>query len=103
MQRLDQVPFVAAGGFTDDVNCGEQFEFLAQFAVSGGRVGEHGLTALAVDLERSLGDIDSDIDSRRISCHIAGRISCHVADRVLTHPYEYELLARPTLWQRFEF
>jgi len=67
------------------VNRGEGFEFLTQFAMSGGRVGPLGLRPLAVDLEGGFGDIDSDIDG--------GGGFFHIADRVLTHSYGYELLA----------
>ena len=45
MQRSDQGLFVAARGFTDDVNCREGFKFLAQFAMGGGCVGKLGLNS----------------------------------------------------------
>jgi hypothetical protein len=85
VQSAHQAPFIAAGGFADDVNGREHFELLAQLCVTGGSVGKLGLTTFAVDLESRLGDIDSDIDISGICFH---SIAC-----VLTHPYEYELLA----------
>jgi hypothetical protein len=63
MQGRYQVPFVAAGGLTDDMSTSDGLEFLAQLGTRYGCVLKFRLATLDMHLEGGLGDIDSDIDS----------------------------------------
>src|ERR1017187_4430778 len=76
MQRRDDVAFVTAGGFADDVNPGLGGQEFEQSALTGGGVGQVVDTTGQMELQVKLGNIQADIDS---------------GHSVLAHSCKYEL------------
>src|SRR5262245_25198177 len=83
VQRFDQGLFVAAGGFTNDVNARGFLQLHAQLTQAAGRIFELALAALQMNLQIGLGNINTGINNRALGGHSFVR--------VLTHPYIYEL------------
>ena len=83
VQRGDDGAFVAAGGFTDEVDAGDGRQAFDQLSMALGGVGQIKEFALEVELEGGLGDVQTGMDGCFFVIHNCG---C-----VLTHSCGYEL------------
>jgi len=78
MENAHDRLFVAASGFTDDMNLGMGTEEFKEFGMTLGIIGEEEETALKMKLQRGLGNIEADVEDDGVvlthTCDNASRV-----------------------------